>query len=250
MLPGNIEDKVVDESINGVKSFLSAVCKPALLELGFLLSDKVRAWRVNNIVKIIEKSEGKIAFDTERDKLNVSARFALEFLEQSSKIDEESLQEMWAGLFSSSCYSGDDENLIYIDLLKKMTSSQVKLINFLINASYKVQKTNGEIYTPGVSINRSKLQEAMGISSVERFESELVYLQSLALIIEKTRFPTPPHDPKMTINTTNLALNLHLKCTGTGLGLAEFWKEKIVTSDEFNRLQENHMQKLIGSFRD
>lgn len=40
--------KITQATIDGVSAFLEAVCKPGLEELGFLIKDKVRFWRLNS----------------------------------------------------------------------------------------------------------------------------------------------------------------------------------------------------------
>ena len=55
--------KVTEATVKGVSSFMKSVCKPGLEELGFLLKDKVRQWRLNNILKILEKAKGRMNFD-------------------------------------------------------------------------------------------------------------------------------------------------------------------------------------------
>ena len=55
--------KVTEAAVQGVSSFMKSVCKPGLEELGYLLKDKVRQWRLNNILKILEKAKGRMNFD-------------------------------------------------------------------------------------------------------------------------------------------------------------------------------------------
>ena len=50
-------------AIKGVSSFLEVVFKPGLEELGFLMKDEVRSWRLLNILRTLEKAKGKMDFD-------------------------------------------------------------------------------------------------------------------------------------------------------------------------------------------
>ena len=51
--------QVTQAVIDGVSSFLNAVCKPGLEELGFIMKDEVRQWRLLNILRILEKAVGR-----------------------------------------------------------------------------------------------------------------------------------------------------------------------------------------------
>lgn len=57
---GEAIDKTVGAIIDSASVFLNTVCKPAMVEFGFLLSDKVRYWRLNNISKMLMKAKDKM----------------------------------------------------------------------------------------------------------------------------------------------------------------------------------------------
>lgn len=52
--------KVTEATVDGISSFLGSVFKPGLEELGFLLKDKVRQWRLNNILRVLDKAKGRM----------------------------------------------------------------------------------------------------------------------------------------------------------------------------------------------
>lgn len=58
---GEAIDKTVGAVIESASVFLDSVCKPAMIEFGFMLSDKVRYWRLNNISKMLMKGKHSIA---------------------------------------------------------------------------------------------------------------------------------------------------------------------------------------------
>ena len=94
--------EVTKASIKGISSFLNVVFKPGLQELGFLLKDEVRRWRLNNILRVLEKAKGKMDFDGQQLQLTANARVGLSIMEGCSEVDNNELQELWAGLFVSS----------------------------------------------------------------------------------------------------------------------------------------------------
>lgn len=111
-------------SIDGVTSFLNIVFKPGLEELGYMFRGKVRQWRLNNIMRVLEKARGRMCFDGRDLNLCVNPRVGLSIMECSSEVDDDELQELWAGLFVSSCTPDgrDDSNMNFVDLLRRMSS--------------------------------------------------------------------------------------------------------------------------------
>ena len=91
--------EVLDKTIQGVSNFLAIVCKPGCEELGLLLKDKVREWRLKNIIKVLEKSQNRLSFDGCELNLKANPRVALSIMDECSIVDDDELQNLWAGLF-------------------------------------------------------------------------------------------------------------------------------------------------------
>ena len=133
-------NKTVEKSFQGIEGFLKSVCVPALDEIGYLLRDNVRHWRLNNILRIIEKSQGKFHFENEELKIQAHPRVALAIIENGSLNDNDEIQEMWAGLFASSCTKDgqEDENLIFVNLLKQLTIAEARILKYACENSRKI----------------------------------------------------------------------------------------------------------------
>ncbi len=71
--------------------------------MGLLLRDQIRHWRLNNIFKILNKAKGKIDFQDDQLQIKAHPRVALSIIENGSLIDNDEVQNLWAGLFISSC---------------------------------------------------------------------------------------------------------------------------------------------------
>src|ERR1044072_5310214 len=114
---GDSISTIVKGTVDGAAAFLSRICLPAAEEFGFLLKDKVSHWRAQNLVRMTEKAERKLASDSGFEKRHVHPRLLLLTLEQSSWMDVDEVQEMWAGLLVSSCTEDgtDKSNLIFIN---------------------------------------------------------------------------------------------------------------------------------------
>ena len=59
---GEAINTVVTKSFEVIEGFLKIVCVPALEELGLLLKDQLRHWRLNNVLRILTKAKGKLEF--------------------------------------------------------------------------------------------------------------------------------------------------------------------------------------------
>ena len=53
--------KIPESVIKGISSFLETVCKPGAEELGYMLKDQVRRWRLNNIFRVLDKAKGRLS---------------------------------------------------------------------------------------------------------------------------------------------------------------------------------------------
>ncbi|TOD29917.1 hypothetical protein CGJ66_23355, partial [Vibrio parahaemolyticus] len=93
------------------------------------------------------------------------------------------MQEMWSGLLAASCFDDkSDQNMIYIDLLSKMSSAEAKLLNFIaqntkwsINSSTALPETNAIFPTIDV------LKESCGIVTLDDLDESLTHLSALGL---------------------------------------------------------------------
>src|SRR5688572_16408392 len=119
---GEALNTAVSKTFEGLQGFLKSVCMPALDEIGLMFKDKIRYWRLINILRTLEKAKGKLKFQNEQLHFKAHPRIALSIIENCSLIDDDEVQELWAGLFASSCTQdgNDDENLIFVDLLKQL----------------------------------------------------------------------------------------------------------------------------------
>ncbi len=238
-------EKLVDKSLDGIASFLSIVCKPVLEELGGLLHDNVRVWRLSNVQNIIEKAKGKLEFDGKTLQMKASPRVALRIIEQGSTIDNEEVQELWAGLFASSCSEDgqDDANLIFVTILNQLTTAQVKILKYSVENSEKHLHANGFVTSGELTCNSETLLAISGVSDIHRLDRELDYLRSLNLIGSPLSGGFTYGDKELIANIkpTDLSLNLYVKAQGFNGSCAEYWKDVVITPEQ--RLKNEEIKK-------
>lgn len=227
--------EITKVSLDGVSSFLSAVFKPGLEELGFLLKDKVRQWRLNNILRVLEKAKGKMGFDGQELNLTANARVGLSIMEGSSEVDNEELQDLWAGLFASSCTPDgkDDSNMNFVDLLRRMSSVEAKIIDYACKNCEKTLHPNKLITAEKLKVTFEDLTKIAGVDNLYRLDSELDHMRSISLLV-------PGHflsagggfvasdELDANITPSPLALNLYYRTHSTGKSPIEFWGDKLI----------------------
>lgn len=233
---GDAANTTVEKSFQGIEGFLKSVCVPALDEVGLLLRDKVRHWRLKNILSILEMAKGKLQFENEELKIQAHPRVALAIIDNGSLIDNDVVQEMWAGLFASSCTKDEqeDENLIFVDILKQLTIAEARILKYACENVRKIINKNGLITSDHLNIECKTLIEISGINEIHRLDRELDHLRSLQLIGSSISGGFIADDIHLVadISPTALALNLYIKSQGHNSDPALYWQRNMITREE------------------
>ena len=233
---GEAQLEVIRAAIKGVSTFLDIVFKPGLEELGYLMKDEVRYWRLNNILRMLNKAQGKLEFDGQNLNLTANARVGLNIMEGCSEVDNEELQDLWAGLFASSCTPDgkDDSNMNFVDLLRRMSSVEAKIIDFACKNSTKFLYPNKLIMSDGLTIPFETLVEITGTNDIYRLDSELDHMRSIELLVDSDTFggggggfTASDIDMEANITPSPLALNLYYRTHSIGKSPIEFWGDKL-----------------------
>ncbi len=240
----------VVKSFEGIEGFLKGVCAPACEEVGLLLKDQLRFWRLNNILNILQKAKGKLEFVDDKLQIKSHPRIALSIIENGSLNDNDEIQELWAGLFASSCSidGEDDENLIFIDILKQLTVVEARIIKYACENGRKIICNNGLIISDELTIECTKLFEISRITNLHRLDRELDHLRSLDLIAGIGGFSSSDAELNANISPSGLALNLYLKFQGYNGDPTQYWKTNIVTYEDWQKeMDSNHPGRDVNS---
>lgn len=232
---------VVEKGFEGASAFLGKICMPAAEELGLYFQDKLRYWRLKNVIEIMNKAEGMLDFTD--NKLQLHPRVAHEVMENGSLCDDTLMQEMWAGLLAASCKSREeDENIIFVDILKRLTSSQVKLLNHLCeNATKTIDiinlpliKESGLVSAVAMKIEYQQISEIMQTYSELKVDTELSALENMGLLeiaIKNGQLSIAyqlKSKPNSTIRPTLISLLLYIKCKGSSVHPFDYFLIDIV----------------------
>ena len=137
--PGGPLDKAAD--------LIHRLTGPVFDEFGAMLADKVRPYRAKNLVSTVQKTE-RILRDAGLPANAVPPRLLLPIIENCSIEDNETLQEMWAGLLASASQQTDSISPSFIETLKQLTPDEARYFeqianNFIVSTCSVMQVVPG-----------------------------------------------------------------------------------------------------------
>jgi hypothetical protein len=123
-------DVIKSGAVEKIADLVNKLAGPLADEVGMMLGDKVKVYRVKNWIKTVEKTERLLR----EAKLPVNAvppRLFLPIMEASSIEDNETLQDMWAGLLASASQDTDTVSPSFVETLKQLTPREAKYLQRL-----------------------------------------------------------------------------------------------------------------------
>jgi hypothetical protein len=204
--------KVTEGSVEGASAFLSRICLPAAEEFGLLLRDKVSMWRAKNAVEITTKAQQLLEKQVGEIVLHAHPRIVYSAIAHGSWADSDYMQNLWAGLLASSCSTDgkDESNLILINILSQLTSSQGALIGHICKSVEVFKSSGGWIQSYPFHMDAKAIVGVMGFADLHQVDRELDHLKSLSLIGGGFHPMTTIAD----LTPTALCLQLYVRCQG------------------------------------
>ncbi len=225
---------IIEKSFDGVSAVLSRICLPATEELGLMYRDTVRHWRLKNIIKIVEKAQGTMELNNNELQLSAHPRIVHEVLEEGSWCEDEILQGMWAGLLSSSVGEGQasDSNILYLNVLKKLTTIQAKIINHICTTC-KVKLFNSDLLVGSqIIMTLEELIQVSGSNDVYQLDAELDNLRANDLVEDMGGFIPSAVPLKADLCPSAFLLQLYAKTNAYKGSLKDFYKDQIILVDD------------------
>lgn len=226
-------EKATSAAVDGISAVLSRICLPAAEEYGLWFRDRVHHWRTQNLAVIVQATERKLAETGAAPGVHAHPRLVGAILSEGSWIDDSEVQEMWAGLLSSSCSeSGDDDsNLLFVNLLSGLTKMQAKILRYACERSEKAAAPNGLIFARDLAATLQQLVELTGQDDVHRLDRELDHLRALELL-EHGGFDVTDRSLVAHLTPTSLALHMYVRCEGSRCSPPQYFNLSAATGTD------------------
>jgi len=226
---GDAVNTAVKGTVEGAGAFLSRICLPVAEELGLLFRDRVSHWRAVQAAKITEKAERKLHDVSGAESWHAHPRVVGRVVETGSWVDEDDVQEMWAGLLASACTpDGKDEaNIMFIEMLSQLTASEALIFRYACEAAQKSVTELGTVTCDNVHVTLKQLIEATGIEEVLRLDRELDHLRNIGLLNLMSGLSLTPRvdgtGPFGDVTPSDLGIQMYVRCQGSRLTPAEYF---------------------------
>lgn len=139
----NLPKQLVDKA----DRFLSALLGPSVAETGQLLADKVRFRRLKNQVSILRKAEALLS-EAAMKPNSVALKTLVPLLEAASLEEEDSIQDLWAGLLANATEGTGNCALhsICIQVLSTISPDEAKALRRMYSLYQKRRDEVGNKY--------------------------------------------------------------------------------------------------------
>lgn len=128
----DVTSSAVEKGLDIVKGFLDKIIGPPAEELGGILQDRVKLWRVKNQINILQKAEEHISKKGITTK-KIAMKIFVPLLEDASLEEETTLQDKWVALLVNYVdLSQKLKNAIFPYILSQLSSNEVKALDQLI----------------------------------------------------------------------------------------------------------------------
>ncbi len=159
----------VSEKMTG---FLAKVFKEPAEQAAGIISDKLKFMRWQRQVRIVDEVQKILADRNVTETKAIPPKFAIPLLEGGSVEENDELQDLWINLIANSMDNNFKEEIrySYIDILKKLTSTDVKLLDRFYRSVNNAQGINDKNLGNFI-VKKEELIRVMNISEEEYYMS-------------------------------------------------------------------------------
>ena len=124
------------ESINKAADLVHRLTGPVFDDIGAMISDSMKPYRAKNLVNTLRKTQ-RILHEAGLPANAVPTRLLFPIAEASSIEDNETLQDMWAGLLATASQQTDSVSPSFIETLKQLTPDDARHLEAIGQDSVK-----------------------------------------------------------------------------------------------------------------
>jgi hypothetical protein len=189
-------DIVKSGALDKLADIIHKLAGPMAEEIGMMMADKIKVYRVKNWVSVVRKTE-QILAEAHIPANAVPPRLFLPILEAASIENDETLQGLWAGLLASASEESDSLSPSFVETLKQLTPAEAKTLNkwfdfaerrhgFLGPANSLIQSTDGP--APHLEILTTETFERLGLirREYDLQEKSRTFIEQFLISAEQT----------------------------------------------------------------
>ena len=198
-------------SIEKLTDLFHSLAGPMLEEVGLMLGDKVRVYRVKNLIQTVQKTK-RMLKEAGIPESPVPPRLFLPIIEASSFEDNESLQDMWADLLASASERTNAISPSFIETLKQLTPDEARSLQraYASAAQTYRRKSVSGLPIPPAEVE-SETFERLGLI---RREYILKNIPTGEELLNPEYFRSPDPEVAWRFDFTNYADNFMQACQG------------------------------------
>jgi hypothetical protein len=126
----------LSETINKAADLIHRLTGPVCDDIGAMISDSMKPYRAKNLDNTLRKT-GRILREAGLPANAVPTRLLFPIVDASSIEDDETLQEMWAGLLATASQQTDSVSPSFIETLKQLSPDDARHLEVVCQESVK-----------------------------------------------------------------------------------------------------------------
>lgn len=196
-------------------AFLGRISPPAQEELKGLLHDELSNVRVECVVNVALKAEGRLMFQFGGDRLLADPDTVIRIVHAASWADTDVVQDLWAGLLVASCTPDgcDKSNMVFIKLLGQLATIQTRILLAVCEKALTVgsgdQVSDGRIFSTS-----EELIQMTDTHDLLKIHRSIAQLAEFGLLEKSVRASFVSETEGATTTPTSLGLQMYARCLG------------------------------------
>jgi hypothetical protein len=216
-LTKEVAKEAVKQTLAPVQEIVREVSGPAATEVGLMLGDSLRAWRLKRAVKYLEDVK-QVASKAGLRLKPVAPRLLFPILDSASLEDDNDLHQRWVALLTNAARTDFDGKVLpsFPDILKQLTAQEVQFLDRAYDeTTIYAERRRAEIRANNPHLNVSdKLANTLGISGRIIISLPPVMIENLERLMLVTRTNLPLSLDDKIIHSTPPANHLYLSELG------------------------------------
>lgn len=197
-------------------AFLLRISPEAEAQVLKLITEEMGSDRAQLAVEIVLKAEEMLQSQNRELRSDVAPALILRILTNGSDIEDERLQQSWAGLLAVSCSEGSttESILSFVGLLSGLDPAPIRILTAACTKAMETGWNSGFVFPQPLTCSLEDIKKIAGARTMIGIEQDLNRLNQMGLLQQtvKANALSPIEEPNLT--PTALGLQLYARCTG------------------------------------